>query len=64
MRTTVRLQTVCNALARAQRLSQQYHRIVNLKRDSGEEVRVFDIDEWSRGGILCTNWSDIQQISL
>ena len=60
MCATVLLKMVCNALVWAQRLSQQYHRIVDLKRDYGEEVMVFNVDEWSRGGILWTDWSDIR----
>ena len=52
MHVTVLLQTVCNTLIWGQRLSQQYHRFVNLEEDSGKEVRVFDIDGWSWGGIL------------
>ena len=59
MHATVLLQMVCNALVRGQRLSQQYRRMVDLKRDSGKEVRMFDVDGWSWGGILQTNWSDI-----
>ena len=37
---------------------------MNLKEDSGEEVRVFVVDGWSRGGIIWLGWSDIQLISF
>ena len=56
IRVLVRCYTECNT----QRFSQQYHRFVNLERDSSKGLRVFDVDEWSRDGILWTAWSDIQ----
>ena len=34
-------------------------RFGNLERDSGEGLRVFNVDEGSRGGILQIDWSDI-----
>ena len=55
----VLLQTVYNAVVRGHRFSQQYLRFVDLERDSGEGLRVFDVDERSRGGILQIDWSDI-----
>ena len=64
MRAMVLLQTVCNTLVRGQRLFQQYCRFVDLKEDSGEEVRVFIIDGWSWDGILRVGWSNLRLISL
>ena len=40
--------------------SQQCRRYVNLKEDSGEEVRVSVVDGWSKDGILQFGWSDIR----
>ena len=47
MHTMVLLQMVCNALVRGTETSLTNFRFVDLKRDSGEGFRVFDVDEWS-----------------
>ena len=57
--TTVLLQMVYNVIVHGQRLSQQYCRFVDLKRSSVKGLRVFDVDEGSRGSILWINWFDI-----